>query len=160
MFQSFDDLVNTARVWVFQSKTALTQNQLSKIEQELLYFTNNWQAHGNDLLASYKLIYNRFIVVALDEASYEATGCSIDKLTHLIQEIEKTQNLSLLDRMQITYKQGDDILNLPMSKFKAAIGTNLDANTIVFNNLIETKGELLSKWETAMENSWHKQFLN
>lgn len=159
MFVEFDQLADSSRVWIFQSTQSLNAEKQQRISDHLNQFIAHWQAHGNDLLASFKIQYNRFIIVALDEASYQATGCSIDKLTHLIQDMEKALQLSLLDRMQISYKENDSVEVMSMPKFKSGIGSLFNENTLVFNNLIETKGQLNDHWEVAIKDSWHKQML-
>ncbi|MDZ7847316.1 MAG: hypothetical protein U5L96_11375 [Owenweeksia sp.] len=70
-----------------------------------------WQAHGKDLQASFIFEYERFIIVALDEASYQATGCSIDKLTHQIQQLEHELNISLMDRTQIAFRDENNLID-------------------------------------------------
>jgi len=42
-----------------------------------------------------------------------------------------------------------------MAKDKA-----VSKNTIVFNNLVNNKGEYLSDWEVPASDSWHNRFLN
>ncbi|MGK0407842.1 MAG: hypothetical protein ACJAZH_001667 [Roseivirga sp.] len=47
-----------------------------------------------------------------------------------------------------------------MVDFRAALEAGeIGENTIVFNNLIENKGQLKRQWETTLSNSWHKQWL-
>lgn len=156
---NFDDLADNARIWIFQSKSELAEGQEKIMDQILTEFTSNWQAHGNDLMASHTIYHKRFLIVALDEASYQATGCSIDKLTHLVLKMERDLDLNLLDRMQIAYVENDEVLSMPMSKFKAAIGDSFDKSTMVFNNMIETKADLFDKWNVELQKSWHKQML-
>lgn len=160
MYLGFDELADESRVWIYQSTQHLEFEKVERLSARLMNFIDSWQAHGKDLQASFTIIYNRFIVVALDEASYQATGCSIDKLTHTIQALETELDLSLLDRMQVAYKDENLILTMPMNAFRAELEQGeYDENTVVFNNLIETKGQLKSHWETPVKNSWHKQLL-
>lgn len=160
MYIDFDDLADNSRVWIYQSTSHLDVEEVESVSASLLDFLQDWQAHGKDLTASFKIMYSRFIIVALDEASYQATGCSIDKLMQKIQQIEKNQNISLLDRMQIAWREDNFILTGPLQAFRQSLENNeLDENTIVFNNLIETKGQLEKEWEVPVRASWHKQWL-
>ena len=52
-------------------------------------FIEAWTAHGKDLQAGYKIVYKRFIVIALNQNLNNATGCSIDASVHFIQAIRK-----------------------------------------------------------------------
>ncbi len=160
MYLEFDALPDDSRVWVFQSKSPLPFEQVERISAHLMGFLDRWEAHGSPLQASFTIKYNRFVIVALDEASYQATGCSIDKLTHLFQALEQELALSLLDRMEITYKEDGLVQSMPMAAFREALEDgDFDADTIVFNNLVETKGQLEKKWEVPVKESWHKQML-
>lgn len=160
MYLNFDELPNSARIWIFQSKRPLQFEEIESISANMMRFVDAWSAHNNPLKASFTIKYSRFIIVALDEASYQATGCSIDKLTHVIQALEKELALSLLDRMEIAYKMDGLVQSMPMNAFKNELEQGeLDANTIVFNNLVQTKDELANKWEVKVKESWHQQML-
>jgi hypothetical protein len=161
MYFSFETLNDDARIWIFQSTNYLEFEKVERISARLMNFLNDWQAHSKDLMASFTIIHDRFIVVALDEASYQATGCSIDKLTHFIQALENELAISLLDRTQIAFRDENQMIEIiHMMDFRAALEAGeIDEDTIVFNNLIENKGQLKRQWETVLANSWHKQWL-
>mgnify|MGYP003645785523 FL=1 len=161
MYFSFDTLNDDSRIWIFQSTNFLEFEKVERISARLMNFLNDWQAHGKDLMASFTIIHDRFIVVALDEASYQATGCSIDKLTHFIQALENELAISLLDRTQIAFRDENQMIEIiHMMDFRAALEAGeINQDTIVFNNLIENKGQLKRQWETVLANSWHKQWL-
>ena len=136
--------MNTARVWIFQSTAFLEFEKIERISARIMNFLREWQAHGTDLHASFDIKYDRFIVIYLDEASYQATGCSIDKLIRQIQDLEKELNISLMDRTQIAYRDDNNMIDtMHMTGFRAALESgDLHEDTVVFNNLIETKGQL------------------
>lgn len=162
MYLDFDDLPPSARVWIFQATNFLEFEKLERASARLMNFLESWQAHGKDLKASFKIEYDRFIIVTLDEASYQATGCSIDKLTHTIQNLEQELSISLMDRTQIAFRDSENgmIDTMHMMNFRAALeADDLDENTVVFNNLITLKGDLENKWEVPVRMSWHKQWL-
>ncbi len=162
MYLDFDNMPDNSRVWIFQATNFLEFEKLERMSARLMNFCESWQAHGKDLQASFKIMYDRFAVVALDEASYQATGCSIDKLTHLIQQMEAELSVSMLDRTQIAYRDPENGLidTIHMMNFRAALESDdMNAETIVFNNLITTKGQLINEWEVPVRLSWHKQWL-
>lgn len=160
MYIPFDELSDDARVWIYQSDRHLEFEEVERVTATVMNFLEGWQAHGHDLKASLQMFYERFLIVALDEESYQATGCSIDKLVHLIQDLEKHLSLQLMNRMQIAYREDDFIMTLPMNEFKKGIAEGeYNENTIVFNNLIERKGDLVKTWEVPVKDSWHKQML-
>lgn len=162
MYNDFDSLNADSRIWIYQATDFMPFEIVERASARLINFLNDWKAHGKELQASFKIMYNRFIVVALSEASYQATGCSIDKLVRQIQELEQELNISLMDRTQIAYRDRDNqmIDTMHMVNFRAALESgDLDKDTTVFNNLIETKGDLKNHWEVPLSKSWHKQWL-
>ena len=159
MFVPFDELDNEARVWVYPASRPFTDAEVVEISQKLEDFLTQWTAHGSSLNASFSLPYNRFIVIALDENAQSATGCSIDASVRFIQELEKTYNVVLLDKMNISFKQGEYITYKSIADFKAMVKSkSVSENTLVFNNLVLNKDEFLSEWEVPAKDSWHARY--
>lgn len=154
-------MADNSRIWFFQATEFLEFEQVERISARLLNFLESWQAHGKPLQASFTMLHDRFLVVALDEASYQATGCSIDKLVNFIKELETELRVSLTDRTGIAYRDHNNLIQtMHMLTFRAAMESGeFNENTIVFNNLVETKGEIKDQWEVPVAKSWHKQWL-
>lgn len=161
MYHPFQQMPENARIWIFQSTEYLQYEAVERISARLMNFLNDWKAHGKELQASFTIQHGHFILVALDEASYQATGCSIDKLVHQIQALEKELHQSFLDRTQIAYRDENGMVQtMHMVNFRAALENGeFDADTPVFNNLVETIAEWRKSWETSVRNSWHQQWL-
>ncbi|MBC2840308.1 ABC transporter ATPase [Robiginitalea sp. SC105] len=159
MLVPFDELPDHARMWVYQSSRPFTEEETRNVEQELERFLTAWTAHGADLKAGYRMPYNRFIAIGLDQDSGAASGCSIDASVHFIQHLEKTFGVELLDRMNVTYRQGEFIAYKPLADFrKMAKNKAVSAKTIVFNNLVTNKQEFENDWEVPASESWHSRF--
>ncbi len=131
-----------------------------EIEDGLKNFINDWTAHGSDLKAGFEIKYKRFIIIALDQGHQAASGCSIDASVHYIMSLEKKFNIDLLDKMNVSYKQGEFIAYKPLADFKKmAKKKAVSSKTIVFNNLVATKGEYEDFWEVPAAESWHSRFM-
>jgi hypothetical protein len=131
-----------------------------EIRSDLDRFLETWTAHGNDLKAGYEMKYKRFIILALDQSGQNATGCSIDASVHFIQQLEKKYDVLLLDKMNVSYKQGEFVAYKSLIDFKAmAKKKAISKNTIVFNNLVTNIGEYQEHWEVPASESWHARFL-
>ena len=109
MIVDFSELPSTSKVWIFQSNRSLNDEELESIQHKLADFLSQWTAHGADLKAGFEFRYKRFIIVALDQQQNKATGCSIDALIHFVQALETTLSIDLLDKMNVSYKQGEFI---------------------------------------------------
>lgn len=161
MFVPFNTLPDSSRVWVYQANRSFSQEELQEINQKLENFITQWTAHGAELKASFDIKYNRFIIIGLDQQLNAASGCSIDASVQFILQLEKEYQVDLLDKMNVSYKQGDFVAYKPLKDFrKMAKDKAVSPKTIVFNNLVNTKAEYLSEWEVPASDSWHNRFLN
>ena len=106
MYVPFDTLPEDAKIWIYQSNRKFSDEELAEIENDLQSFIENWAAHGTSLEASYLLKYNRFIILAVNQEVQQATGCSIDSSVAFIQGLEQKYNVDLLDKMNVTFKNG------------------------------------------------------
>lgn len=150
---SFED---HTRVWVFQSSKVLTDVDQLEISSILDDFLVKWAAHGADLYAGFEIRFDRFIVIAVDEHRALATGCSIDSMMRVVQQIDQHYKLDLLNRMKVAYRHGEEIMEANVNKFTQLLANGeLNENTtIVFNNVVQNKGDLDAQWEIPVKNSW------
>ena len=159
MLTQFQDLPKTSRVWVYQSDRKFTEEELPRLQQELIDFLEQWTAHGANLNAGFEIKYERFIVIALDQSLNAASGCSIDSQVRFIQKLESEYEVSLLDKMNVTYIQNDRLHFKPLADFKKmAKDGAVGKQTIVFNNLVNTVEEYEEHWEIPAIESWHNRF--
>ena len=160
MLVPFSNLPDESRVWIYQASRPFSNEEKISIVEELEIFLKQWTAHGADLVTSYEIPYNRFIVIGLNENLQGATGCSIDSSVRFIQTLESKYQVELLDKMNVTHKNGSDFLYTPLKEFRAlAKKRKVSANTIVFNNLVVDKAEYRSYWEVPAGQSWHSRFI-
>lgn len=156
MLVSFKDLSDSSRLWIYQCNRSFSELELQDISNQISEFLTSWTAHGADLQAGFEIKYKRFIVIALDQNKNHATGCSIDASVHFIQSLETQYNIDLLDKLNVSYKQGEFIAYKTLKDFKKmAKDRAVSSKTVVFNNLVQTKAEFLEFWEVPASESWH-----
>ena len=160
MFVEFNSLPDSARVWVYQSDREFTEEEIIKINQKAVEFINGWTRHGDALKGSFTIEYNQFLILGLDETFNSASGCSIDSSVRFVKEIEETLNVDLMDKMNVSFKDGDNINIVKLPDFqKFAEDKKITEETIVFNNMVNTKLDVKTKWEVPAKDSWHSRFL-
>ena len=147
-----------SRVWVYQSDRKLTVDEVVQIQVQLDNFTHSWTAHNNQLKAKAEIRYSRFLVLIVDESQAGASGCSIDKSVNFMKQLEQQFGLSLFDRFNLAYRDGEEVVSVPRQQFEELLkqGT-INTETIVFNNLAQNVTELETKWEVPFKDSWHIQ---
>ncbi len=162
MLIPFHDLDPSSKVWIFQAETELTESQTTAIKELLFEFLEEWTAHNAQLYTSGDILHHRFIVIMVDERYQGASGCSLDKMTHFIQYMEHKYGITLLERMTVAYESSasGEIATAPLNQLgeMAKVGI-IQADTIVYNNLVKTKAEFEQAWKTEIKNSWHKRFI-
>jgi hypothetical protein len=101
-----------------------------------------------------------FLVLIVDETNANASGCAIDKSTHFVQSLGEMYGIDWFNRMNFAYLEGEKIKIAPRSVFATHYKTGeINENTLVFNNLINTLGELSTKWIVPLKDSWHKRMV-
>ena len=160
MFVKFENLPTHSRVWIYQSDRKFTTQEEEFISEKAILFIDQWTKHGSDLQGSFEIKYNQFLVLAVDEGFNNVSGCSIDSSVRFVQEIEKLLRVDMMNKMNISYREGESINSVKMTIFKAYVKTNkITSKTIVFNNMVSTKQDLKTLWEVPLIKSWHKRFL-
>ncbi|MCC6690026.1 MAG: ABC transporter ATPase [Bacteroidia bacterium] len=158
--KTFNQLPAHSRVWIYQSTREFTPDETDRLKNEADKFIEQWTSHGRNMDAAIEILYNRFIIIAVDEQTAPASGCGIDKSLRFLQNVEKQFDLSLLNRTQVAYKIGTSVYTASLADFEKLINTKqITENTIVFNNLTATKGEMNTGWEVPLKQSWHSRML-
>jgi hypothetical protein len=161
MLVDYNLLPDTARVWVYQSDRKFEEEELAVIKDQASEFINSWTRHGDDLKGGYTVLHNQFLVLAIDESFANASGCSIDSSVRFVKNLESQLSLDLMNKLNISFKDGENINIVSLADFQKYIKTKkITADTVVFNNMVQTKGEIDNKWEVAAKDSWHQRFLN
>ena len=161
MLVDFNTLPEESKVWIYQANRSFSDAELDEIKAKLNIFVENWAAHGTGLEAGFDIRYKRFIILAVNQDNQSATGCSIDASVHFIQQLEKDYNVDLMDKMNVSYKQGEFVAYKTLTDFrKMAKEKAVSKNTIVFNNLVTNIAELNENWEVPASDSWHNRFLS
>jgi hypothetical protein len=160
MLVDFENMDDAARVWVYQSNRAFSESEVEKISKKIELFLSKWQRHGDDLKASYFIKYNQFIIIAVDEDFNQVSGCSIDASVNLMKQLEQEFGTDLTNKLNISFKDNSNINIVSMADFQKYVKQDkITSNTIVFNNMVVSKGDFKKNWEVAANQSWHKRFL-
>ncbi len=159
MLIPFENLPLESKIWIYQSNRKFSDAEFSEIETDVISFLEKWESHSVGLESSYQMKYNRFIIVAVNQDVQAATGCSIDSLVQFIQKLEQKYSVDLLDKMNVTFKNGEHIAHKTLIDFKKmAKEKAVTENTIVFNNLVNSIEEFNESWEVPAMDSWHSRF--
>jgi hypothetical protein len=158
----FDQLPGDARLWVFAAERPLSSAEAESLLAVVDQFLAHWKAHGAPLTAGRDWRYDRFLLVGVDEASADASGCSIDAMVRQLQQLETALGVSILDHAPVLFRRGNAIERLPRPQFaELARQGAVSPDTVVFNNSLTRVGDVREgKWETPARASWHGRAFN
>jgi hypothetical protein len=149
-----------ARVWVYKSAKAFTPAQEALILESGARFTADWAAHGAALDACVDVLNHHFVVLAVDEQQAMASGCSIDKSVRFVQDLERALGSSLTDRMVVLYETQGALGSCRVPEVEGLLKQGeLSADTVVFDDLVGTKGDMDSRFRVPLKESWMARWL-
>ena len=155
MYIPFEQLPPQARIWIYQADRTLQDQEIEEINKKAERFVTAWTSHGQTLQASAKIFYNRFLVLATDEAVSSPSGCSIDASVNFIRELEQTFGLSFFDRTKLLFMQNNQPEAISLADLKTRIAEGaLTENTLFFDNLVQTTAQLKGEWLKPAGESW------
>ena len=160
MFIPFEKLPPYSRVWVYQADRSFSGDEEKVISNSLTSFCTQWEAHGNPLHTSFQIEYHQFVILAVDENSGGASGCSIDGSVRVLKELGNQFTIDFFDRSKVAFLEGEKIRSYSLNQLKSLFQSgNLTAASQTFNNLISSKVELETNWKASVQKSWLTKYL-
>jgi hypothetical protein len=161
MLVAYNTLPENSRVWIYQSNRAFSKEEIEIISAEAGDFIEAWTRHGDQVKGGFEMRYNQFLILAVDESFTNVSGCSIDASVRFVQKLESLISVDLMNKLNVSFKQGQQIQIVSLAAFQNLVKEGkILADTIVFNNMVQTKGDLARKWEVPAKDSWHQRYLN
>ena len=165
MHVAFDEMPYTARLWIYQADRQFSKDEKINIQAETASFLEEWTAHGADLSSSHTILYDQFLIIAVDQNLVMASGCSIDKQVQFVQALGQKLGINFMDRTKVAFLSDSngsgqkEILTAPLNELKERVTNGaVKADTLTFNNLIETKAQLGAQWIVPASASWMKRY--
>jgi len=148
---SLERLPDNSRVWFFGSDRLLNDEEKSSLSIELQEFVSSWKAHGAELAASFEILHDCILIVAVDESVTPPTGCSIDKVFKLLEKQASnwfnrlliwrafcnTSKIYTVDELQLALEAGE-----------------VDRDTIIINSTVRSLTEVRKSLYISINDSW------
>ena len=160
MFIDYNLIPEDAKVWVYPSNRKFYSTEIEEIEAKIKSFIENWKTEDENFKATYKFLYNRFIIIFADDANSPLTNFDIDTSVSFILSLQEEYGIELLDKMNTCFKQGEFVQYKDLKDFKKLLkNKSVTAKSIIFDNLITTKLDFEKNWEIPIEDSWYSRYL-
>ncbi len=155
MLKDYALLEENAKVWIYPSSKKIYPNQLEEFQTKVAAFLENWQQDTQDIPCAYELKYNRILVI-FTSPDISIKTPAINSLNLFIAELEATFDTVLMDKMNPCFKQGPYVQYKDLKSFKKLIKDKaVNKKTVVFDNMVHTKGDYETYWEIPAEDSWY-----
>ena len=157
----FETLPDAARVWVFGSDKPLSEEGTKKLLSGVDAHLEDWKAHGAPLTVGREWRDGRFLVVAVDQSTSGASGCSIDGLFRVLQQLERDVDASLVGGGRVFYRGGQGEVQ---SASRADVGDLAKSgviakDTVVFDTSLTDLGTFRACFERRAKDSWVSELL-
>ena len=137
----------SSKLWVYTISPKLSAVQEVELLKDLDYFCEHWTAHNKELKAFYKIIHGTILILGVDEHLNSASGCSIDKSVHFLEEIEKKYNISLFNRM---------LFNVVNDQQEIKTYSKKEFEQLLENNSIKPDSKVINNLATEVK-TWNEQ---
>ena len=155
MYIPFEQLSDEARVWVYQANRSLVHEEKAGILQQTKAFLAQWTAHGSPLHCSAAILYDQFLILAVEESFQGATGCAVDASIQFIRSLEQEHQIDLLDRTHIAFRKAESNVVVPLEQLQEKIQQrSISADMLTFDNTITKKEALADQWLVRAQDSW------
>jgi len=157
MTHTFSD---QSRLWIYQSNREFTQAEVETINTHLAQFAEKWVSHQQQLMAHGEVLHRRFVVLMVDDIQGNgASGCSIDASVKFVQELGKTYQADLFNRLEFAYFDEGSVKLVHKTELPKLLADGvITEETIFFDNLVKNKGALKDRWMVPLKDSWHRRF--
>lgn len=154
------ELPTTTRIWIYQSNKPFEDKDIPEIKQTVQDFAQQWISHNRQLRAHGDLLHKRFVVLMVDESQADASGCSIDKSVYFLKSLQAVYGVDLFDRMCFSYLDGEEVKTVSRDEFaQLYAGGKINNDTLVFDTLVNNKGDFDNNFIKPLKESWHKRMV-
>ena len=103
----------------------------------------------------------RFLVVAVDQSTAGATGCSIDGLFRVLQQLEREVGASLVGGGRVFYRDDHGaVQSASRAEVSALAGSGaITKDTVVFDTSLTDLGTWRACFERRAKDSWVNELL-
>ena len=151
----FDQLPDTARVWIFGCDRPIHREAPALLE-EVDQFLDQWAAHGKPLRCAREWREDRLLVIGVDPTHEQASGCSIDGLFRRLQALEGPLATSLLAGGRVFYRDANGRAQVaPRGDVgRLAAAGEVSPDTTVFDTTLTDAGSYRARFERPARETW------
>lgn len=157
----FEELPDSARIWVYGADRDLSDDEQSQLLQTVDEFLGRWAAHGVPLHTARRWDDGRFLAIGVDSTKEGASGCSIDGLYRTLKSLESSLGVHIVTSGLVYYRGSDGkIHSVTRDEFtNLASRGEITAGTEVYDLSVTTLNEWRSRFRSRASDSWHASLI-
>ena len=154
-------LPDQSRVWIFALSEKLSKQAAAGLLRSLTEFCASWKAHGAALEAAVELVEDQIIVVAASDNAAQASGCSIDQMTRVVNEQCGRIGAKIVDPGAVLFKTANafEVASRPLFKQLFAKGELTLESCVVDTTISTLKDFRAGKLFPRLSESWHAKLV-
>jgi hypothetical protein len=103
MLVDFEKLPDTSKIWVYQSSRKFYPKEILEITQQTEGFLSSWKDDDKPIISSYKIMFDRFLIFAVDQTLESLSVPAIDDSVGFIFTLQNTYEVELLDKLIVSF---------------------------------------------------------
>jgi hypothetical protein len=144
-----------SRIWVYTLSRPLTDLETTMAQEAIDRFVQQWTAHNQALLAAGEIWQRQYILLMVDESRADASGCSIDKSVHFLEQLGAELGIDCFDRMRFGWIENNQLVTAHRDDcVRYRQNGQIADETLIVNTLAPTKGRLGQEWLQPYASSW------
>jgi len=156
MYVSYNKLNKRARCWVYITEKPIVEKK-KLVKSFLKNLCQEWTSHGEDVISSFKLYKENFIILFAED---EISGCSIDSSSGLLREnlnqlkidIQPNSKIGIFIEENIEFKDRSALIKLINNR-------ELRLDNKMVNTTVKNKEEFDKNWILDINKSWLVNFI-
>lgn len=153
--KTFKHFSPDSKVWIYQSSREFTPEEHTLLKEKLITFCKDWTAHSKQLLADFDIVYDRFVVLTVDETGHGASGCSIDKSVHFLKDMGGMFNVDFFDKLHLPYLMFGEVKTVPFAELKQVYKSgDIEDDTQFFDTSIIRLDDYRNAFVKPLSQHW------
>jgi len=106
--QLFPNLPAHSRVWLYLADRKLDATEAQYVNEQMHHFLSNWAAHNKKLTCDGTLLFNQYLILAVNEDIESASGCSIDSSVRFVKNLGAELNVDFFNRIKVMVLESNE----------------------------------------------------
>jgi len=106
--QLFPNLPAHSRIWLYLADKKLDATEAQYVNEQMHHFLSNWAAHNKKLTCEGTLLFNQYLILAVNEDIESASGCSIDSSVRFVKSLGAELNVDFFNRIKVMVLESNE----------------------------------------------------